>query len=1476
MSNRRELAKATKQSKESKPVAKPRDIDYNSIMGYRDDSPFRNKSSININTPTGTIDMSNTGIALMANGRYLPPYSGIHKFNTNQVTETPLSQAKKGGGLKRKKEIQQPGQWAGVTPELVQPGKEVFELPNTPSVPAEFQTMACPIFHKYDPNIGECVPFTEEEKAAYSLQYMKDWVQSPMHEQMLRASIEKDAPAGNIDNYVKNITDLRLRATDPNISFLPTGKDTPIGEADPYNLYTSKYTNGKEVYDPLFNSENEQDILNEKKLDTPLYLQSGVNNLNFYKSNTPNNKDLKSQAIFYTKDLPGEHAYVYPHEFSHLQDMGGGLIPVSDYKTMESGVLPSTISYNKIKEISKKYNIDSDISKNDPETYKKYLEEISDVYKKEYPKYRKYDADKKLYETDYNKYKVQRNEGDIINSPSDNSMPYEEFTQKHLANKFFRDIDLRKDYIGLDTEARARLNAIRMYGKASGIYDPYTEKLTPEKYNQIQNLFNEQNPNASDANQLRQLQEVYKDEDILNMLNTISKNDTKENDTEVYTAKRGGALKSKKYSRSLSATNKFFREHAFFEKPKKLSKKRIYDPNARYYQDGGKLPEDYQSFLDYSATAPENRQPSENYYYMSPDEYDHYGMWEALGKPQNFEQALEMNPDWQQDEEGYYHGYSVNPYTGVFLKAGAPGLEEGDTKWMEIKDHYLSPRANTSTPVYDPELQRFKYIPKEENGGLTQYAPGGDWPPRWLAKNNSNIYFNPVYTNTFTGATNSLEAFNNPDKFPIYKVDPSAVVGIEGGLGKRDLRDLTPRGWSYNAYAGLPYSGIKDKNYIPSLGVKFDYENSPQDTIFRPHAEIAADYGTGTGFNITGTGGLRFPLRRGSDRLKPGYGGGHIDIYGGGKAGLGKDNASAGVVYGARIHGKYQPRWLDKISRGSYFYGDAGIQFDPVKGKQSQSSDLYELPTLQDEQGNPISTHIYSKAPGVKWGLTPYANFGIKKDIDRINSDKKNKKIQAIEDKEKILERERKITPNTQGTVPFTYSRDQQKNGGLILDLSEDEIKKYVDGGYVIEEIDDPSIPTLNQMDKGGSNPCPPGQYWDGKKCIDTITTVDHIPYRDKTGKPLKVLPKSGTIYVTDPNDPKLLEYKKRQELYEMSKKQYSKILKDIDENISITLEDIKENQALLKQPGLTPKERASIQSVLNSDNAYLTKYKNEKALLYDDWLMKSASKLNRNNIGTFAQYNTYDQKKIYNKGVKEYKIYPDYTTPGSESSDRALLYSKPSLKYVFADPKNYTWNQPKVVETPPIIKEEPLPVLQPLKPTLIPTNNATELQSIIPLLNKDINLNNLELNTKKDNLPAFNYIDPTHDLEYIRLKKGTRPIAKWNPYSAALRMFTGYEGNPFGAVAKEGSSKKELLTEIQNAKEEGRPINFEGIPIGSKSDLKQRRLYKKALEDYYKEENKKLNTYTEGGESNYQLGDEVDEATMEYLKSLGYTFEEI
>ena len=66
-----------------------------SEMGYRDDSPYRNEPFIDINTPNGLIDMSNTGRRLKAtdsegNTKILERYSGMHQFEPGIVREEPV------------------------------------------------------------------------------------------------------------------------------------------------------------------------------------------------------------------------------------------------------------------------------------------------------------------------------------------------------------------------------------------------------------------------------------------------------------------------------------------------------------------------------------------------------------------------------------------------------------------------------------------------------------------------------------------------------------------------------------------------------------------------------------------------------------------------------------------------------------------------------------------------------------------------------------------------------------------------------------------------------------------------------------------------------------------------------------------------------------------------------------------------------------------------------------------------------------------------------------------------------------------------------------------------------------------------------------------------------------------------------------------------------------------------------------------
>jgi len=404
---------------------------------------------------------------------------------------------------------------------------------------------SCDPFYKWDSTLNKCVPFTEEEKANYSLQYMKDWTKSPMHKEMLTASVKKDAPLGDINKYVDNITNLRLKALNPNLKIedIDPKQKGVIGEADPliFNPYINNdpvtIQNGnKETINPKVATED--DIKNYNTFRSPLYY-SQLNNAKFKDKNFENfTKDFKADVTFYTKNRPGEHAYVYPHEYSHLSDFGGELIPISDRKLIkewESHYPEYSSAYDQYvfkgaKPLYDQYN--KKIITKDELTEK--LENLqTDWYLNN--KDKRYYSDKEMYENNFNKFKKQ---GDYNDDTLTNDLPYDDFIKKNKIN--FDPVDYKR-YVGTNTEVRSRINAARMFAKAAGIYDPFTERLTPEKYKELNKLFENQNPNEKDANQLRQLKHLYDDDEILNLMNTLSKNDSQiEND--IQHSKKGGAL----------------------------------------------------------------------------------------------------------------------------------------------------------------------------------------------------------------------------------------------------------------------------------------------------------------------------------------------------------------------------------------------------------------------------------------------------------------------------------------------------------------------------------------------------------------------------------------------------------------------------------------------------------------------------------------------------------------------------------------------------------------------------------------------------------------------------------------------------------------------------------------------------------------------------------------------------------------------
>lgn len=95
------------------------------------------------------------------------------------------------------------------------------------------------------------------------------------------------------------------------------------------------------------------------------------------------------------------------------------------------------------------------------------------------------------------------------------------------------------DYLSEPTEVRARLNQIRHDAKEKNIYDPFKEKVTPEALKKIRkskNFF------GFDVSPYDDLREIYTEEQILDLLNTVSQNDSPSKNYNL--AKNGGWLDS--------------------------------------------------------------------------------------------------------------------------------------------------------------------------------------------------------------------------------------------------------------------------------------------------------------------------------------------------------------------------------------------------------------------------------------------------------------------------------------------------------------------------------------------------------------------------------------------------------------------------------------------------------------------------------------------------------------------------------------------------------------------------------------------------------------------------------------------------------------------------------------------------------------------------------------------------------------------
>ncbi len=178
--------------------------------------------------------------------------------------------------------------------------------------------------------------------------------------------------------------------------------------------------------------------------------------------------------------------------------------------------------------------------------------------------------------TDNNGRYIPKKDIDLLKSYSTDPKKTRLYTEGSLNTD--SDLNERYEYLTEPTETRARLNALRFAAKQSGVYDPFTEKINADKFKRLENIDTWFNDDGTHENTpLLDLKKVYTDEQIIEMLNTISKNDGPQEELNV--AARGGEPKRKKGKKP-----KKVEPYVTSDPEEYAYRKAAYDDSLRYYK----------------------------------------------------------------------------------------------------------------------------------------------------------------------------------------------------------------------------------------------------------------------------------------------------------------------------------------------------------------------------------------------------------------------------------------------------------------------------------------------------------------------------------------------------------------------------------------------------------------------------------------------------------------------------------------------------------------------------------------------------------------------------------------------------------------------------------------------------------------------------------------------------------------------------
>ena len=434
-----------------------------------------------------------------------------------------VDEFKKGGSKNKKAPLDYKG-----PEEIYTSPEEAFPMPETSRIeslvkPIDLSKMTPEELKRYnqdeiirDNKIREETKFNADKIAQpqyfnEGIQWIKDWHNSPMYNQMVLNSFKGDKEKADYLNKlrkenIESIPALNVREDEESetaAGFKPVGwsnNDTGLIE-----IFPSGYDYGPSIYvhEGLHSSDRPRGLYN---YDDPAY-QTG-----------------KSPDYFYNKgtDL-GESWYT---------DEKGNVVDYPDWMIYNDPRFPKedVVWYDRVMPPSDQMSITTKRGSNwkDNQAYKIAMEK--GLYNPRGEDYWK--------NIMINDWEMDPNDP-TFNQQLNEALNYEkELLQEDLKNAPKKWKQFAHGYVSTPTEVRARLGEIRFNAQKEGIYDPFTEKVTPEIF---QNYINKkrENDNWQPMKSLDELRDDFQDEEILWMLNNISKTND-DSDSEIPRAQKGG------------------------------------------------------------------------------------------------------------------------------------------------------------------------------------------------------------------------------------------------------------------------------------------------------------------------------------------------------------------------------------------------------------------------------------------------------------------------------------------------------------------------------------------------------------------------------------------------------------------------------------------------------------------------------------------------------------------------------------------------------------------------------------------------------------------------------------------------------------------------------------------------------------------------------------------------------------------------